>query len=106
MHELYNELTDICETLTMELAKANDKIVSSNGEIGSGDIDYIDKLTHAIKSVKTTTAMLEGEGNSYGGYSGKYYNDSGNSYARRKRDSMGRYSRDSHDMSEDYRSRM
>lgn len=105
MHELYNDLTDICETLSEELAKTNEKLRKVNGSITAADIDYINKLTHAIKSVKTTKAMMDAEGGgSYGmgsdggsSYEGSY--DGDGSYARgrgrgAKRDSMGRYSRD------------
>ena len=59
----------------------------------AGDLDYVDKLSHAIKSIKTTIAMMESEEGESGrympryGYSGDY--DRG-SYGRR-RDIMGRY---------------
>lgn len=117
MHDLYDELTMICETLSNELGKTNEKLSKSNGNISGADIDYINKLTHAIKSVKTSKAMMEAEdGGSYGSYGmsnrgsyegssnrGSYEGSSnrgsyeGGSYARgrgrnAKRDSMGRYS--------------
>ncbi len=105
MHNLYEDLTDVCEMLSEELKKANDKLTKNGNGITSSDLDYIDKLTHAIKSVKTTKAMLESEdGYSSRGrsmntgssnmYMPRYaYDDM--SYAR-GRDSMGRYtSRDS-----------
>lgn len=98
MHNLYEDLTDVCEMLSEELKKANDKLAKNGNGMTSSDLDYIDKLTHAIKSVKTTKAMLESEdGYSSRGrsmYMPRYaYDDM--SYAR-GRDSMGRYtSRDS-----------
>lgn len=104
MHNLYEDLTDVCETLSEELKKANDKLAKNGNQMTASDLDYIDKLTHAIKSVKTTKAMLESEdgyssrGRSMEGLSSMYmpryaYDDM--SYAR-GRDSMGRYtSRDS-----------
>lgn len=50
--------------------------ITDKGELSAGSLDIIDKLTHSIKSIDTIMAM---EGSySYG----------------RKRDSMGRYSRD------------
>lgn len=88
------ELKDmLCEEL--------DKI-TKKGELSAGSLDVIDKLTHSIKSIDTIIAMEDA------GYSNEYsYNysredrymmdggDRGNSNARgRKRDSMGRYSRD------------
>lgn len=95
MHELYEELEDMCMTLSDELAKTNDKLSKSSGNISASDIDYINKLTHAIKSVETTKAML---GSDYSNsYDRSYENgDMGGSHRGRgryaKRDSMGRYS--------------
>lgn len=54
------------------------------GELSTGSLEVIDKLSHALKSISTVIAMEDG------GYSGTY-RDHGSSYARR-RDSMGRYS--------------
>lgn len=97
---MYDELKHICEILENELANVNKKLDKSEGVLSGDDISYIDKLTHSIKSIKTTIAMVEAED---GGESGRYmpgygmyrnsYNGSyngGNSY-RRGRDSMGRY---------------
>ena len=70
-----------------------------DGSITGDDLSYIDRLTHAIKSVKTTIAMMEAEdeGESgyympHTGYNGRSYANSrgGKSYAR-GRDRMGRY---------------
>lgn len=108
-------LHEICETLSHELGEANNKIRQAGNKLSAGDLEYIDKLTHALKSTKTTIAMMEAEedGESgyymprYGGYYGGSYageggmNRGGNSgrggsyrggrsYAR-GRDSMGRY---------------
>ena len=107
------------EFLEKELAKANKKLEDS-GSMSGDDLSYIDKLSHSIKSIKTTMAMMDAEEGNYsydGGYSneghGGYSNDGhmggtsgrrydnrypGRSYARgrgsnAKRDSMGRYSR-------------
>lgn len=118
MEEKLNTLYELCETLDRELREANEKIRLAGGKLSSGDLDVIDKLTHAMKSVKTTIAMVESEDD--GGYSGNYmmprygyaYADGsrggnrggnmgarssrsyrGNSYAQR-RDSMGRYTRE------------
>ena len=89
------DLHDMCEVISEEISEANRKIQQGGGKLSAGDIDYIDKLTHALKSIKTTIAMMESED----GYSGRYmpYNRRnsyrGRSYAQR-RDAMGRYSRD------------
>lgn len=69
--------------------------ITKKGELSTGSLDVIDKLTHSIKSIDTIMAM---EGSSYEnrrdrGGSYNYGYERGGSYARR-RDSMGRYSRD------------
>lgn len=105
-----NDLHEICETLSRELGEANKKIRQGGGKLSGADLEYVDKLTHAIKSIKTTIAMIEAEDEGYSNYSGNYsgrmypnggsYADGdmrmgGRSYAGRrnaKRDSMGRYS--------------
>ena len=99
--EMLKDLHEICETLSHELQTANQKIRSAGGKMTGSDLDYIDKLTHAIKSIKTTIAMVEadeGESGRYMPYGGRYsYGDGYDhdmSYARR-RDSMGRYRRGS-----------
>jgi hypothetical protein len=102
-----NDLHEMCEVLSRELGEANEKIRQSGGKLSGSDLDYVDKLTHALKSIKTTIAMVEAEdGGSYS--DGSYrmyphwnsYNDGmdNGSYAcgrgrNARRDSMGRYSR-------------
>lgn len=93
------DLHELCETLSREIGETNTKIRKAGGKLSAGDLEYVDKLTHALKSVKATLAMMDEEG-----YSGMYpysmessYNDrGGHSYARgrvnARRDSMGRYS--------------
>lgn len=99
MNEHIKELHDLCNTVMEEIESANKKIRSSGNKLSAGDVEYLDKLTHMLKSIKTTIAMLESEEED--GYSG-YYMPYGRSYAERggmsyargqKRDSMGRYSR-------------
>ena len=93
------DLHEMCETLSIELGEANEKIRQGGGKLSGADLEYIDKLTHALKSIKTTIAMIESEeGSSYNDGRGSYrdsyrgsYRDG--SYARnRNRDSRGRYS--------------
>lgn len=82
MHELKEKLCDELEE------------IASKGELGAGDLEIVHKLTDTIKNLDKIE-MLE-DGYSQGGdweIEGRAYNR-GNSYARRKRDSMGRYSRD------------
>lgn len=111
METLHKDLTELCEMLSRALKEANEKLRNAGGKMSTSDLDYVDRLTHSLKSIKTTIAMMEAEemdDGSYGdgsyrmrGYSrdgGSYRGsyDSG-SYARGRgryanRDSMGRYS--------------
>lgn len=107
-----NDLHELCETISHEIAEANEKIRAAGGKLSGGDYDTIDKLTHSLKSIKGVMQMMEDEdgysgrmpddmGGSYrmysrdgGSYRGSYR---GGSYARgrgrnARRDSMGRYS--------------
>lgn len=105
-------LYEMCEYLEKDLEAMNEKVRAAGSSINSDTLTYIDKLTHALKSVKTTIAMEEA-GHSERGYSRDAYNRGGmsydgssynsydgsydSSYARgrgsnAKRDSMGRYS--------------
>lgn len=103
---------ELCDTISDELEEANKKIRNAGGKLTSGDVEYIDKLTHTLKSIKTSIAMAEAEDKGYSGYywDGRYYHDGenrmdGSSNARGRgsnanRDSMGRYTRD--DAREDF----
>ena len=82
--DLYNELHDLCNMVEDDLQDVNRKLKNS-GKMSDGDLSYVDKLTHVLKSIKTTMAMMDAEGGS-NAYMGR------SSYARR-RDSMGRYTR-------------
>ena len=74
MDKKLETLYDLCETISRELTEANEKIRKAGGKLSAGDVDYIDKLTHSLKSIKTTIAMMEAEDGD--GYS----NRGGNSY--------------------------
>ena len=104
MEKWLDDLYDLCETVAKEIGAANKKIEAAGGKLSGADVDYIDKLTHTMKSIKTTIAMAEAEERD--GESGYYpymgyrsYEDGmrdsrrGRSGARR-RDAMGRYSRE------------
>ena len=92
-------MEDLREMLCEELHN-----ITEQGEITSGSLEIIDKLTHSIKSIDTIMAMEEsGYSNDrgYSRYDGSYRYDDGysrrGSYARgrgsnARRDSMGRYS--------------
>jgi len=89
------DLEMLCDVLSEKLADKTRKITS--GGMSDGDLETIDKLTHALASVKKIMAFMEDDG--YSGYwpDGSYrsmYRGSyghGGSYAQ-KRDRMGRYS--------------
>lgn len=68
---------ELCDTISEEIEDANEKIRQAGKKMSAGDVDYIDKLTHALKSVKTTIAMAEAEEKGYSGRSwdGRYYHD-------------------------------
>ena len=92
MHELKEKLCDELE----EIAR--------KGDFSAGDLEAVHKLTDTIKNLDKIE-MLEDGGYSQAGdweIEGRAYNR-GNSYARRKRDSMGRYSRDGRMMRGGYR---
>ena len=91
MYELKEKLCDELE----EIAK--------KGELGAGDLEIVHKLTDTIKNIDKIEIMKEDGGYSRAGdweMRGTY--DRGSSY-RRKRDSMGRYSRDGRTMRGGYR---
>ena len=68
-------LHKICEALFEELGDYSRKIEKSD-DMSANDLETIDKLSHALKSIKTTIAMMEADeedGNSYrGGNSNRY----------------------------------
>jgi len=72
------DLEALCEIIQEQIADVTRKI--RNNGMSSGDLETVDKLTHTLKSIKGTMAMMEGDG----------YANRG-SYARH-RDSLGRYS--------------
>ena len=94
MNREIETLYQLCETINIELDEYNKKIQNANGKMNMSDLEVIDKLTHTLKSIKTTIAMMEAEDGESGRYMphpgyGNSYNYGG-SY-RRGRDSMGRY---------------
>lgn len=102
MWDSYEDLEELCETVSKEIKEANEKVRNAQGNLSAGDVEYLDKLTHMLKSIKTTMAMMDSDYSSRGSYNdgGSYrqrssYRDS--SYARgrganARRDSRGRYS--------------
>ena len=85
MDKKIETLHKLCEALMEELEEYSKKIEKTDG-MSVGDLEAVDKLTHALKSIKTTIAMMESDegGNSFrGGNSNRYMSGYGRSYARR-----------------------
>ena len=82
MHELKEKLCDELE----EIAR--------KGELGAGDLDIIHKLTDTIKNICKIDMLDDGGYSRDGDWMARGTYDRGHSYRGRKRDSMGRYSRE------------
>lgn len=88
MHKLIEYICDEMEQLERKADK--------EGKLSMSEMQYADMLAHLKKNILTSDAMMDAED--------EYSNESGNSYARgdrrgrgrnARRDSMGRYSRES-----------
>jgi len=86
-----NAMHEIKEMLCAELDE-----FAKKGELSTGSLETIHKITDTIKNIDKIEMLEDVEAGEYSnGYSRRYYDGNGydgNSYAR-KRDSMGRYSR-------------
>ena len=84
MHELKEKLCDELD----EIAR--------KGELGAGDLEIIHKLTDTIKNLDKIEMMEDGGYSQDGDWEmeGRGSYNRGSSYRGRKRDSMGRYSRE------------
>lgn len=93
--DIMKDLEMLCDVLSDKLTEKTRKV--KNSGMSDGDLDTIDKLTHALASVKKVMAFMEDEGEYSGYYPMGSYRESyrgsyrGGSYAQ-KRDRMGRYS--------------
>ena len=110
MENIVKDLKELFEMLSRALKEANEKLRNAGGKMSTTDLEYVNRLTHSLKSIKATIKMIEDEemedGGSYGdgsyrmrGYSRNDYRGSydDGSYARGRgryanRDDMGRYS--------------
>ena len=117
MNDIYDVLEDLCKMVERKLSEASEKARSA-GNLSAGDVEYLDVLTHTLKNIKTSMAMIGssynsanayGEGSydggsnrsydggsnrSYDGGSGRWAYEGGSSRGRGRnanRDSMGRY---------------
>ena len=81
--DLMKELYEAKETVGNEIGDLNKKIRNNGGKITGADVDMLDKLTHSMKSLATTCAMLEAEEDD--GYSGDMMPGYGGNYSGRGR---------------------
>ena len=100
---LMETLDDLCEMTSDELRKYTEKLQRAGGDMSAGDLECLDKLTHMIKSIKGTMAMMDdGHSGAGGSYANRYSRNGygGGSYARggSRRAMGGRYSRDAGDL--------
>ena len=97
MEKKLDILYKLCEALMEELDHYSKKIEKSDG-MSPSDLETVDKLTHALKSVKTTITMMEaddeGDYSSRGGNSYRYMPwYGGTSYEGGNTNHMGNYNR-------------
>ena len=89
--DVISDLKEMKETIAREIAEANDRIRKGGGDLNAGDIEIIDKLTHTMKSLATTVAMLETEEDGYSGSWGPAYGDRGYTGRERRTGYSGNY---------------
>lgn len=69
MHEHMQSLCDSLDYAYRDLAKVNQQIRNNGGELTPSNVEYVDRLTHTIKSLETTKAMKQAaEEDERGGY--------------------------------------
>lgn len=59
MHEHLREICDGLEFAYRDLSAANNQLRENGGQFDPARMSYYNQLTHAIKSLETTKAMLE-----------------------------------------------
>lgn len=52
-----DNLYDLSDMISKEIADATEKVRATGGKLTAADAEYIDRLTHTLKSLKTTIAM-------------------------------------------------
>jgi hypothetical protein len=93
-------LYELCEIVDAKLEESLENLKGANGVMTVSDIDIVDKLTHTLKCIKTSIAMIEAEDEeggesrrsmrSYDGGSRRSY-DGGYSNRRGRSPRTGRY---------------
>lgn len=59
MHDHLNEVCDALEYSYRDLAQVNGQLRENSGQFDPSRMNYFNQLTHSIKSLETTKAMLE-----------------------------------------------
>lgn len=80
--DIRRDLETLCDAVSEQIGEIARKV--QNSGMTSSHLETLDKLTHTLKSIKSVMAMMDEDG---------YSRAHRGVYARR-RDSMGRYSRD------------
>ena len=83
----------ICEAIHKEMDMLDEKYSSGNAQLNGQDLEHIDKMAHALKSLAGYEAMKGNSenGGSYNSYGGSYNSYGGGSYARGRSMRTGRY---------------
>ena len=108
MHEDMKNLCDSLDFVYDDLAKVNQQIRNNNGTLNRDHVEYLDKLTHTIKSLETTKAMKQAaEDEERGGYGMRrmYYPGSMYPVGGYRDDGMPRDYRDGYGRNQDRDSR-
>lgn len=108
MHEDMKNLCDSLDFVYDDLAKVNQQIRNNNGALNRDHVEYLDKLTHTIKSLETTKAMKQAaEDEERGGYGMRrmYYPGSMYPVGGYRDDGMPRDYRDGYGRNQDRDSR-
>lgn len=61
MDKKLDNLYELCEIVDAKLEESLENLKGANGVMTVSDIDIVDKLTHTLKCIKTTIAMIEAE---------------------------------------------
>lgn len=94
MHKLIEYVCDELDELERKAEK--------DGKLSMAEVQYMDTLAHTKKNLLKADEMMEdGEYSSAMYPRMRSYARGGRSYARAKRDSMGRYSREGYSMNDD-----
>lgn len=61
MDKKLDNLYELCEIVDGKLAESLENLKGANGVMTVSDIEIVDKLTHTLKCIKATIAMIEAE---------------------------------------------